>query len=122
MALPMNSKTNPLAMDRLMVFTGNANPRMDVPNDPNKQGLHSRSRLYRPDPPVMTYRLLKQIVTSLRDIGREMTGKPIRIGTTFDPGGEFARLGEQLHGPRLQELYAHYELLDEVRPKHQLDD
>ena len=28
MALPMNSKTNPLAMDRLMIFTGNANPRM----------------------------------------------------------------------------------------------
>ena len=53
---------------------------------------------------------------------RDLDGSGGGGGSEVDPSGEFARLGEQLRGPRLQELYAHHEFLDEVRPKHQLDD
>ena len=46
--------------------------------------------LYIKNPPVYTYRILKQLVSILRRTGEEMTGKPVRVGETFDPGPEFA--------------------------------
>jgi hypothetical protein len=42
-------------------------------------------------PPKMTYGILKEIVTTLKRVGGEvLCGKQIRVGTTFDPGPEFA--------------------------------
>lgn len=71
-------------------YIGHPNPKAVVANDPNKESLHSRCRLYMDDPPVFTYRLLGQVVATIRQVGGEMLGKPIRIGATFDSGGEFA--------------------------------
>ncbi len=61
--------------------------------DPDNLGLHSRCYLFCEDPPEMTYRILGQIVLSLKRIGKEVLGedKTIRVGTTFDPGPEFAK-------------------------------
>ena len=42
------------------------------------------------DPPVFTYGLLRTVVSSFREMGAEITGKPVTVGATFDPGPEFA--------------------------------
>lgn len=72
-------------------YIGHPNPRHEVPNDPHKKALHSRAYLYTEHPPRITYRDLGAIVRLLKEVGQEMTGKPVRVGATFDPGGEFAR-------------------------------
>jgi hypothetical protein len=58
--------------------------------DPENRGVHKRSYLYRPEPPVFTLRWLQELVVALKKIGREVTGKTIFVGTTFDIGPEFA--------------------------------
>lgn len=47
---------------------------------------------YMKNPPIMTYGILKKVVSSLKRVGKEILGKDknIRVGTTFDPGPEFA--------------------------------
>ena len=73
-------------------YIGIANPPAVAPgNDPGRIGPHSVSHLYMENPPVMTYGTLALIVRTLRQVGHELTGKPIFIGATFDPGPEFAR-------------------------------
>ena len=64
----------------------------------------SQARLYTDAPPEITYGWLKTIVAALREVGREVTGKPVHVGATFDPGPEFA------HSPFKYEL--HTELFD----------
>ncbi len=54
-------------------------------------GKSPQPHLYMENPPVRTYRWLKQLVKTLKIVGRETTGKPIRVGATFDPGPEFAK-------------------------------
>lgn len=71
-------------------YIGSANPHEPVPGDPEGKCLHSRSYLYTENPPVITYATLSRIVATLRRVGRELTGLPVRIGETFDPGCEFA--------------------------------
>jgi hypothetical protein len=58
--------------------------------DPDKRGVHMRSYLYRPEPAVFTYRWLKDLIATLKQVGREITGKKILVGTAFDIGPEFA--------------------------------
>jgi len=72
-------------------YIGGANPRDKVPNDPEGRALHSRPYLYMDDPPRHTYRSLAAIVAALKRVGAEVTGKPVRVGETFDPGPEFAK-------------------------------
>lgn len=72
-------------------YIGGANPRAHIPGDPEKVGLHSRSHLYTENPAELTYRKLAEIVRTIKEVGRAATGKPIRVGATFDPGPEFAR-------------------------------
>lgn len=72
-------------------YIGHPNPREVLKNDPDKKALHSRAYLYMDDPPRHTYRTLAGIVRALREVGRKQLNKPIRVGATFDPGGEFAR-------------------------------
>ena len=68
---------------------GTANP-ITAPH-PEARGLYRGRRLYMENPPIMTYRILKNIVSELKQIGKEMLPqKTIRVGTTFDPGPEFA--------------------------------
>lgn len=59
--------------------------------DPARQSLHSKPQLYMADPPRITYGDLARIVASLKEVGRQVTGRPVYVGATFDPGPEFAR-------------------------------
>ncbi|RAV05583.1 hypothetical protein [Paenibacillus sp. YN15] len=74
-------------------YIGGANPRTDWnrETDPRGVGLHTRPYLYMEEPPVLTYRLLGNIVKTIKRVGAEYTGQPIRVGATFDPGPEFAK-------------------------------
>jgi hypothetical protein len=73
-------------------YIGIANPpKLPPAGDPSKIGIHERARLYIENPPKITYAKLKEIVSTFRTIGRSMTGKPVMVGATFDPGPEFAR-------------------------------
>ena len=72
-------------------YIGIANKRRNVPNDPEGIALHSRPYLYMDDPPVFTYGWLRGLNQIIKEVGAEVTGRPIRVGATFDPGGEFAR-------------------------------
>jgi hypothetical protein len=72
-------------------WLGFANPHGNTTNDPNGVSLHSKPHHYMENPPTQTYRTLADIVDALKRIGQQITGKPIRVGATFDPGGEFAR-------------------------------
>lgn len=74
-------------------FIGNPNPetqKWSERNDPRRESLHARAYLYMENPPAFTYRDLKMIVDTVRHIGVQTTGKPVLVGTTFDPGPEFA--------------------------------
>jgi hypothetical protein len=72
-------------------YIGIGSPPKDAPaDDPTRIGLHAVSHLYMDNPPKMTYGTLAMIVRTLKQVGREMTGKPIYVGATFDPGPEFA--------------------------------
>lgn len=74
-------------------YIGGANPRTtwDKVNDPERIGLHTTNYLYIKNPPSFTYRILKRIIEIIKRVGTEVTGKPIRVGATFDPGPEFAK-------------------------------
>jgi len=74
-------------------LVGNANLSEGTshPLDPEGEELHYHRRKYMENPPVMTYGLLRRIVAAFKRVGREVLGdKQIRVGTTFDPGPEFA--------------------------------
>jgi hypothetical protein len=72
-------------------YIGIANRPEKAPgDDPERRGLHSVPHLYMDNPPKMTYGTLAMIVRTLKQVGREVTGKPIYVGATFDPGPEFA--------------------------------
>ncbi len=73
-------------------FIGGANVKMewDRKNDPDGIGLHTRNYPYMENAPEYTYRDLKNIVSIVKEVGARVTGKPIFVGTTFDPGPEFA--------------------------------
>lgn len=74
-------------------WIGGANPWKEVPHgdDPDKIGLHSARYLYLKNPPIITYGVLKRIVSTLKRIGKEIyPDKQIRVGETFDIGPEFA--------------------------------
>ncbi|HBE01182.1 MAG TPA: hypothetical protein DC049_01720, partial [Spirochaetia bacterium] len=72
-------------------YIGGANPRRKIPGDPEGIGLHSRFHNYIDNPPVITYKTLRSIIECLKKTGKKITGKPIRVGETFDPGPEFAK-------------------------------
>ncbi len=48
------------------------------------------AKFYVPDPPVMTYGLLKTIVQLFKQIAKEELDLELSVGATFDPGPEFA--------------------------------
>ncbi len=74
-------------------FLGVANRRRkwNTKTDPEGVSLHAHHHLYIEHPPVMTYRILKTIIAAIKRVGKEMLGKDIRVGETFDPGPEFAK-------------------------------
>jgi len=71
-------------------YIGRANAKRPAPGDPDGVALWSRSYLYCDDPPTFTYGWLKRLVAAIKEVGAQVTGLPVRVGETFDPGPEFA--------------------------------
>lgn len=72
-------------------FVGTANRELLGENEPQDLSLHEKKRHYMPDAPVMTYGILKNIVTAIKEIGRQLYPESaITVGETFDIGPEFA--------------------------------
>ncbi|MBI4977031.1 MAG: hypothetical protein HZC28_06080 [Spirochaetes bacterium] len=55
------------------------------------QTMHQVTRLFMEKPPVWTYADLKRLISVLKKTYRSRYGRDLKIGTTFDPGPEFAR-------------------------------
>lgn len=72
-------------------YIGNPNTDHEVNSGPEDLSLHERAYYYIDNPPVFNYGDLKYIISVLKEAGKEITGKPIHIGATFDPGPEFAK-------------------------------
>jgi hypothetical protein len=72
-------------------YIGGANPPAPEPGKPPRTDLHGANYLYMANPPDITYATLKRIVAMLKEVGRRVLDKPIRVGATFDPGPEFAK-------------------------------
>ncbi|MDB5263232.1 MAG: hypothetical protein JWQ14_2515 [Adhaeribacter sp.] len=80
--------SQPLEWSRYM---GNPNTKHEVNAGPQELSIHERAYLYLENPPEFTYGDLKFIVQTLKEEGKIVTGKHIRVGETFDPGPEFAK-------------------------------
>ena len=65
-------------------------PRPDHPTDRQKRNTHSYPVKYRSDAGPRPYAWLKRLIEVIRETGTEITGKPVRIGATYDNGPEFA--------------------------------
>lgn len=72
-------------------YIGNPNTKHAVGSGPKELSLHERAYLYMEDPPDFTYNDLRLIIKILKETGAQLSGKPIKVGSTFDPGPEFAR-------------------------------
>ena len=72
-------------------YIGLANkPFADETTDP-LVSIHERKRLYIDNPPKMTYRILKEIITAFKIEGKKLyLDSKITVGETFDIGPEFA--------------------------------
>lgn len=74
------------------MYLGNPNTEHPVGSQPEADlSIHQRAFLYMENPPEFTFGDLRFIVQCLKEEGRRMTGKPVRVGATFDPGPEFAK-------------------------------
>lgn len=74
-------------------WCGVANPNPNPPAGLSARAwrnTHLRPVRYRPGAGPRTYRWLRRLIEVLRETGSAVTGKPIRIGATFDNGPEFA--------------------------------
>jgi hypothetical protein len=73
------------------MYIGNPNTNHEVNSKPETLSLHERAYTYIDTPPEFTYADLGFIVGTLKKEGERITGKPVRVGATFDPGPEFAK-------------------------------
>ena len=72
-------------------FIGNANKPLLSKDEPRDIGLHDKAQLYTKNPPIMTYRVLKEIIATFKEEGKKFfPDSEIRVGETFDIGPEFA--------------------------------
>src|SRR5688500_8786981 len=72
-------------------YLGNPNTKHEVGSGPEELSIHERAYLYMENPPEFNYGDLKEIIRTLKETGFQITGKPVRVGATFDPGPEFAK-------------------------------
>ncbi|MEJ7768295.1 MAG: hypothetical protein WKF89_10830 [Chitinophagaceae bacterium] len=72
-------------------YMGNPNTEHAVGSGPASLSLHERAFVYMENAPNFSYGDLRFIIQTLKEAGQNITGKPIRIGATFDPGPEFAK-------------------------------
>jgi len=72
-------------------FVGTANRQLLRPEDPQDLSLHQKKQHYMPNAPQMTYRILKNIVSMIKQIGAQLYPQSsIQVVETFDIGPEFA--------------------------------
>lgn len=72
-------------------YIGTANLPLASESDRPDGSLHKRKRYYTDNPPKMTYGILKEIVSTLKEEGRKIfPNAKILVGETFDIGPEFA--------------------------------
>ncbi|MEE1007430.1 MAG: hypothetical protein U0L66_09620, partial [Acutalibacteraceae bacterium] len=73
-------------------YIGTANRELIGKDDDPDCSLHEKKHYYMDNPPVMTYGILKKIVSTLKEEGkRAFPNSIIRVGETFDIGPEFAK-------------------------------
>ncbi len=71
---------------------GIGNPTKKPPyNENEKNDIHVRPVMYNGERKKITYKILKNIISALKRVGEEITGKKISVVETFDPGPEFAK-------------------------------
>ncbi|MDR1370663.1 MAG: hypothetical protein LBJ72_11165 [Dysgonamonadaceae bacterium] len=73
------------------MYIGNPNTEHEVNSKPETLSLHERAYTYMDNPPEFSYADLRFVVNTLKKEGEKITGKPVRVGATFDPGPEFAK-------------------------------
>lgn len=72
-------------------YMGTANRPLADEKDRDDLSIHEKKRLYRDAPPVMTYGILKNIVSAFKQEGKRFfPHAEITVGATFDIGPEFA--------------------------------
>ncbi|MBO4431902.1 MAG: hypothetical protein J5852_00060 [Clostridia bacterium] len=72
-------------------YIGTANREILSSDDHFAESLHTKKRFYADNPPLMTYSLLKKIVSVFKEEGQKICPDSIiRVGETFDIGPEFA--------------------------------
>lgn len=72
-------------------YIGNANKPLSVTDDDMERSIHSKKKFYMKNPPVMTYKILKNIVAAFKEEGKKaFPDAKITVGETFDIGPEFA--------------------------------
>lgn len=71
-------------------FANHVNDNAYKKADPDGVSIARKRYNYIENPPVMTYGILKKIVKYAKEVGSELLGKTIKVGTIFDPGPEFA--------------------------------
>ena len=72
-------------------YIGNANKPLSVTDDDMERSIHSKKKFYMKNPPVMTYKILKNIVEAFKEEGKKaFPDAKITVGETFDIGPEFA--------------------------------
>lgn len=73
-------------------YIGTANSEFLKEGENPETNIHDCTHLYMENPPVMTYSVLKKIVTILKEEGKKaFPNSKITVGETFDLGPEFAR-------------------------------
>jgi len=73
------------------IYLGTANNPEATEDDPLELSLHWKKRKYMENPPKMTYRILKNIVSIIKAEGKKyFPDAVVRVGETFDIGPEFA--------------------------------
>ena len=73
-------------------FMGTANHPLLSENERKDTSIHDRTQLYMENPPVITYRILKKIISTFKEEGKKaFPDAIIRVGETFDIGPEFSK-------------------------------
>ena len=73
-------------------YLGTANHPLLGKDERKDTSLHDRTQVYMENPPVMTYRILKNIIRIFKEEGKiAFPDSVIRVGETFDIGPEFSR-------------------------------
>ncbi len=72
-------------------YLGWANKPLADDSDPLDMNLFQKTRLYMKNPPIMSYKILKTIIDTLKTEGKKhFPATEIHVGETFDIGPEFA--------------------------------